>query len=78
MAVAVERDALGTTARVAFRLLLRHGLVVGTVDRVRRTGQTSQQVPLRIRNLRAVHGGRRFTISSGLAEAISVALAAAR
>jgi thiamine biosynthesis lipoprotein len=79
-AVAVaERDALGTTARVAFWPAARHGLVVGAVDRV--LTELNLQAS-RFRSDSEISAmpaaGGRFTVSAGLAEAISIALAAAR
>lgn len=75
----VERDALGTTARVAFWPAARHGLVVGAVDRVL-TDLDLQASRFRsdseVSALPAAGG--RFMVSAGLAEAISIALAAAR
>jgi thiamine biosynthesis lipoprotein len=74
-----ERDALGTTARVAFWPAARHGLVIGAVDRV------LTELDLQASRFRSDSevsalsaAGGRFAVSAGLAEAISVALAAAR
>jgi FAD:protein FMN transferase len=75
-----ERDALGTTARVAFWPASSHAAVVGAVDTVLTDldQQASRFRPDSEISALMAAGGGRFSISSGLAEAIGVALAAAR
>jgi thiamine biosynthesis lipoprotein len=75
-----DRDALGTTARLAFWPAARHAEVVGAVDRVLAALDLQASRFRPDSEISAIHaaGGGRFAISAGLAEAISVALAAAQ